>query len=158
MNVIGIDARNEGLELTRKGGANVVIDARKGDEHVVKEVHKVTNKEGVTCTLNVSDANSAMATACAITKMHGTVIQIAQPDNVVIPFRELIFRDTRVRCSLIASPNEARDMVKVVAEHNVSVTTNAFKGLGELEKLVELAHSGKMKEKGIVIVDEEQVQ
>lgn len=98
-----------------------------------------------------------MATACAITKMHGTVIQIAQPDNVTIPFRELIFRDIRVRGSLIASPNEAQDMLQIVAEHNISVETNAFRGLGELEKLVHLAHSGKMKGKGIIVVDEEQV-
>jgi propanol-preferring alcohol dehydrogenase len=158
MNVIGIDARDEGLELTRKGGADLVIDARKGDEETIKKVHKVTNKEGVTCTLNVSDANSAMATACAITKMHGTVVQIAQPDNVVIPFRELIFRDIRVRGSLIASPNEARDMLEIVAEHGVGVTTNKFKGLSELEACIELAHSGKMSGKGIVVMDQEQIQ
>jgi propanol-preferring alcohol dehydrogenase len=78
LNVIGIDARDEGLELTRQGGADVVIDARKGHDEVVKQVHAVTNGEGATCTLNVSDANDAMKTACAITKMHGTVIQIAQ--------------------------------------------------------------------------------
>jgi propanol-preferring alcohol dehydrogenase len=158
MNVIGIDARDEGIELTKKGGANVVVDARKGHEDVVKQVHKVTDDKGVTCTLNVSDADKAMATACAITRMHGTVIQVAQPDNVTIPFRELIFRDIRVRGSLISSPNEARDMLQIVAEHNISVETNAFKGLGELERLVHLAHSGKMKGKGIIVVDQEQVQ
>ncbi|KAF2034617.1 NAD(P)-binding protein [Setomelanomma holmii] len=157
LNVVGVDARDEGLELTRNGGADVVIDARKGDEEVVKAVHAVTNGEGVACTLNVSDASSAMATCCAITRMHGTVIQIAQPDNVVIPFRELIFRDIRVKGSLIASPNEARDMLKLVAEHGISVHTNAFNGLKEIEKVVELAHSGKMKGKGIVVVDKEQV-
>ncbi|KAH3916278.1 hypothetical protein HBH56_071090 [Parastagonospora nodorum] len=157
MNVIGVDARDEGLELTRKGGANMAVDARKGHENVVKEVHKVTNNEGVTCTLNVSDAEKAMATACAITKMHGTVIQIAQPENVAIPFRELIFRDIRVRGSLIGSPNEARDMLQIVAEHNISVETNAFRGLGELEKLVHLAHSGKMKGKGIIVMTDEHV-
>lgn len=78
LNVIGIDARDEGLELTQKGGADVVIDARKGHDDVVKQVHAVTNGEGVTATLNVSDAKDAMKTACAVTQMHGTVIQIAQ--------------------------------------------------------------------------------
>ena len=78
LNVIGIDARDEGLELTRQGGADVIIDARKGYDEVVRQVHAVTNGEGVPCTLNLSDAPSAMKTACAITKMHGTVIQIAQ--------------------------------------------------------------------------------
>ncbi|KAF2676683.1 GroES-like protein [Lentithecium fluviatile CBS 122367] len=158
LNVIGIDARDEGLELTKSGGADVLVDARIGHDKVVEEVQKVTNGEGVTVTINVSDAEKAMATACAITKMHGTVIQIAQPDVVVIPFQELIFRDIRVRGSLICSPSEARDMLDVVAEHGVSVNSNAFKGLGKMEELVELAESGKMKGKGIIVMDEEQIR
>lgn len=156
LNVVGVDARDDGLDLTKRGGADVVVDARKGPEDVVKEVHRVTNNEGVTCTLNVSDAASAMATSCAITKMHGTVIQIAQPDDVVIPFRELVFRDIRVRGSLIASPGEARDMLKLVAEHGISVETNAFQGLEKVHQAVELAHSGKMRGKAIVVVDDTQ--
>jgi propanol-preferring alcohol dehydrogenase len=78
LNVVGVDARDEGLELTRKGGADVVVDARKGDEAVVNEVKKVTNGEGVAATVNVSDAKTAAATSCAITRMHGTVVQVAQ--------------------------------------------------------------------------------
>lgn len=35
-------------------------------------------------------------------------------------------------------------MLDIVAEHNISVKTNAFKGLKEIPKLVELAHGGKM--------------
>jgi propanol-preferring alcohol dehydrogenase len=158
LNVIGIDTRDEGLELTRKGGADVTIDARSGHDKVIEEVHKVTNSEGVLTTLNVSDAEQAMATACAITKMHGTVIQIAQPDNVVIPFRELVFRDIRVRGSLISTPNEAREMLDLVARFDITVNTNAFTGLGEIEKLVELTHSGKMKGKGVIIMDQEQIE
>jgi propanol-preferring alcohol dehydrogenase len=158
LNIIGIDARDEGLELTRKGGADVTIDARGGNEKTVEEVHKSTNGEGVTTTLNVSDAANAAAIACAITKMHGTVIQIAQPDNVVIPFRELVFRDIRVRGSLISTPDEARDMLGLVAHHGITVQTNVFNGLGEIKKLVELAHSGKMKGKGVIVMDQEQIK
>lgn len=36
------------------------------------------------------------ATGGAVTKMHWTMVQVAQPDNIVIPFQELIFRDIRV--------------------------------------------------------------
>jgi propanol-preferring alcohol dehydrogenase len=102
LNIVGIDARDEGLELTRKGGADFTIDARIGHDKVVEEVKKVTNGEGVVATVNVSDAKNAMATSCAITKMHGTVIQIAQPPDVTIPFHELIFRDIRIRGKLVA--------------------------------------------------------
>ena len=78
LNVVGIDARDEGIELTKSGGADVIVDARIGHEKVVEEVRKVTNGEGVTATMNVSDNEKAMATSCATTKMHGSVIQIAQ--------------------------------------------------------------------------------
>jgi hypothetical protein len=48
-------------------------------------------------------------------------------------------------------------MLELVAEHGISVDTNAYRGLGEMEKLIELAESGKMKGKGIVIMDEDQI-
>lgn len=176
LKVIGIDARNEGLELTRETGADVVIDARKGIDHVIQEVHKVTNGMGADATVNISDAKSAAATACAATKMHGLMIQLAQvstinrtillavtnshsqPEEVSIPFAELIFRDIRVRGSLICSPEEAVSMLDVVAEHKISVKTNPFYGLEEIPKVVELAHGGKMKGKGIIIVDKGQIE
>lgn len=87
----------------------------------------------------------------------GLLTEPLQPDNVVIPFQDLIFRDIRVRGSLISSPREAREMLKLVAEHGISVTTNAFNGLGEIEELVRLAGSGKMKGKGIIVMDAGQI-
>jgi propanol-preferring alcohol dehydrogenase len=78
INVIGIDAREEGLELSRTAGAQITVDARKGDKAVVEEVQKVTNGAGADATINVSDAKTAAATACAVTKMHGVMVQIAQ--------------------------------------------------------------------------------
>lgn len=69
-----------------------------------------------------------------------------------------MFRDIRVRGSLISSPQEARDMLQLVAEHGISVNGNPFHGLGEIEKLVRLAESGRMKGKGLVIVDPEQIR
>lgn len=83
--VVGIDARDEGMALAKESGADVVVDARQEKEKVVEEVKKVTNGMGVDATVNVSDAENAAALSCAITKMHGTVIQIAQ----VSPFTVL---------------------------------------------------------------------
>lgn len=75
-----------------------------------------------------------------------------------MPFQELVFRDIGIRGSLISSPEEARQMLQIVAEHGISVSTNPFNGLGEIEKLVHLAESGKMKGKGIIIMDPEQIK
>lgn len=156
--VIGIDARDEGIALTKEVGADVVIDARKGQEKVVEEVQAVTNGMGADCTLTLSDAENAAALACAVTKLHGRMIQIAQPPTVNIPFAELVFRDIRIEGSLISSPDESRRMLDVVAEHGISVKANVFNGLNEIPKLVEFAHTGKMQGKGIVVVDPEQTK
>lgn len=48
-------------------------------------------------------------------------------------------------------------MLDIVAEHKISVKTNPLNGLNKLPELVELAHSGKMAGKGIIIIDEKQV-
>lgn len=173
--VVAIDARDEGLALAKKNGADVVVDARQEKEKVVEEVMKVTNGMGVDATVNMSDAEGAAALACAVTKMHGTMIQIAQvnssitstlliflimlqPTNVSVPFHELVFRDVRIKGSLICTRNEAQRMLEMVAEHNIAVKTNPFFGLEEIPKLLELAHSGKMSGKGVIIVDGEEIK
>jgi propanol-preferring alcohol dehydrogenase len=48
-------------------------------------------------------------------------------------------------------------MLEVVAEHKILVRTNAFQGLEQIPELVELAHGGKMRGKGIIIVDPKQI-
>lgn len=77
LNVMGIDARDEGLALTNEAAADVVLDARLGQDHVVQSVQQLTSGKGADATINVSDAKTATALACAITKMHGTVVQLA---------------------------------------------------------------------------------
>ncbi|KAL9041738.1 MAG: hypothetical protein Q9214_004005 [Letrouitia sp. 1 TL-2023] len=156
--VVGIDARDEGLDLAKASGANVVIDARQGKEKTVSDVMQVTNNLGADSTINVSDAKDAAALACAVTKLHGNMIQIAQPPEVSIPFPEFIFRDIRVLGSLIASPGQSQRMLDFVAEHGITVKTNPFFGLQEIPKLTELAHSGKLAGKGVIIVDEEEMR
>ena len=157
LKVIGIDARDEGLALSTECGADIVVDARKGKEQVAKEVQEATDGRGADATVNVSDASEAAAIACAVTKKHGVMIQIAQPQTVNIPFMEFILRDIRVRGSLISSPGEGKRMLEVVSEHGITVKTNPFDGLDKVHELVEFARGGKMQGKGIIIVDKTQV-
>ena len=158
LNVVGIDARDDGLTLSKETGADVVLDARKGKEYLVKEVQKVTGGQGVDCAVIISDAQNAAAIACSVTKMHGTAVQIAQPAEVSIPFAEFIFRDIRVKGSLLCSPEESKAMLRVVAEHGIKVKTNPFYGLDKITELVELVHKGTIQGKAIIIVDEEQIK
>ena len=100
--VIAIDARDEALELAKKCGADTIVDARHGKEKVVEEVHKVTGRLGADATINVSDDVNAASASVAVTRMHGLMVQIAQPPDVSVPFAELVFRDVRIHGSLIS--------------------------------------------------------
>ena len=49
-------------------------------------------------------------------------------------------------------------MLEVVSKHNIKVKTNAFKGIKEVPKAIELAHSGKMQGKPIILFDHEAIE
>jgi alcohol dehydrogenase, propanol-preferring len=75
-----------------------------------------------------------------------------------VPFREVVFRDVRIHGSLVCSPEQAKRMLEVVAKHKISVSKNVFNGLAEIPKLIELAHSGKLAGKGMIVVDPQQIE
>ncbi|KAF3759907.1 NAD(P)-binding protein [Cryphonectria parasitica EP155] len=158
LKVVGIDARDDGLEISRTMGADLVVDARKGKDAVVKQIQEAVGGTGTDATVTLSDAPSAAALGCAVTKMHGTMVQIAQPAEVVIPFQELVMRDIRVHGSVVSSPQESENMVHFIAENGVSVKTNVFDGLDKIETLLEKVHSGKMQGKAVIVVDQDQIK
>jgi len=146
------------LEMSEKYGCDVVVDARKGKEEVVKQVRAATGGQGVDSAVCLSDHKDAAGVSCAITKMHGTMVQIAQPDIVEIPFPEIIFRDIRIVGSLISSADESVSMLETIAKHGITVSTHPFEGLEQIGELVELVHGGKLKGKAIIVVDPEQIE
>lgn len=158
LKVIGIDARDDGLAISKAMGADVVVDVRKGNDAVVKLVQDATGGAGADATVTLSDAEGAAALGAAVTKMHGTMIQMAQPQNVVIPFQEIVFRDIRVKGSLVSSPGEGKDMVRFIAENGTKVATNVFEGLDKIEPLLDMVHSGKIQGKAVIVVDQEQIE
>lgn len=71
---------------------------------------------------------------------------------------QFIFRDIRVHGSLLCSRTDAQQMLDLVAEKNITVKTNPFFGLQQLPQLIDLARNGKMAGKGILIVDEQEIE
>lgn len=156
--VIGVDARDEGLALSKEYGADFVFDARKSKDEVVRQVQQVTGGAGVDTTICVSDHQDSAALGCAMTRMHGALVQIAQPEKVCIPFQELILRDIKIRGSLLCSAQESIEMLECVSQHGISVKTQVFDGLDRFEEMVDLVHSNKIKGKALIIVDRQQIE
>ena len=76
LKVVGVDARDEGLALTREAGADLVIDARKGKEAAAEEVVKATGK-GVHAIIELSGHPTAGPMGIALLKNHGRFVQVA---------------------------------------------------------------------------------
>lgn len=157
LRVVGVDARDEGLELSKECGADIVADAREGKDAVVKQILEATDGEGVDAALTISDAPDAAALACALTKMHGLMVQMGQPDVVNIPFADLALRDVRVQGSILCSPEESRGMLKFIAESGLAVKTSVYKGLDKIKELVEMVHAGRIRGKAVIIIDQDQI-
>lgn len=49
-------------------------------------------------------------------------------------------------------------MLEVVSKNNIKVKTNAFTGIKEVPKAVELARSSKMQGKPVILIDEEAIR
>ena len=142
-------------------GADLVLDARKGKEEVVAAIKRFTapgekgevaGAGGADATVNLSDAASAAGLACAVTKMHGVMVQVAQPESVSFPFQEVVFRDVRVRGSLLCSRREAEEMLELVAKGGIEVKKKIVRGLEGVEELVRLTEEGKINGKGVVVL------
>lgn len=49
-------------------------------------------------------------------------------------------------------------MLDVVSKNKIRVKTNPFDGIKEIPQAVELAHSGKMQGKPVVLIDKEAIE
>jgi D-arabinose 1-dehydrogenase-like Zn-dependent alcohol dehydrogenase len=156
LKVVAIDSRDEGLALSKDYGADFVVDARREKADVVRAVQSVTGGKGADSAIVLADHGEALA--AAVTRMHGTVIQVAQPENISVPFSELIFRDIRFKGSLICSPEESYAMMDHIAEHGIKVRTNPFQSLDKIEELLHMVESGKLRGKAVIVVDPKQIE
>ncbi|KAK7985806.1 hypothetical protein PG988_003428 [Apiospora saccharicola] len=157
LRVLAIDARDGPLELSKELGAEAVLDARLGKSEVVEWAQIVTGGHGADATVVLADSPGACALGCAVTRMHGTVVQVAQPEEVCVPFQEIVFRDIRLKGSLLCSPAESRAMLEAVAEYGIEVKSDVFHGLESIEELMDMVNKGKIQGKAVILVDQGQI-
>ncbi|KIW11020.1 hypothetical protein PV08_10319 [Exophiala spinifera] len=153
INVVAVDARDDGLEIARRAGADHVLDARGGKAQLADKVRSLTGGLGVEATINVSDHPSTAALSVAITRMHGTVVQAAQPEEIAVPFQDVVLRDVTIKGTMYGDRDTAQEMLAVVARHDIKAETQAFDGLAEVPTMVDLLERGAVNGKAICVVD-----
>lgn len=130
--VIAVDVKQSSLDLvdSYEHKPDVSILATQPVEEAVKKITCVVQGEypGVDATILSTDAPPAFDFAAAITRKHGTLVLVGQPEKgITMSYANIIFRDIKLIGSLIADKAEGQELVALVEKQKIQVKTKAWK-------------------------------
>lgn len=106
---------------------------------------------GVDATILATDAPPAFDFAASITKKHGTLVLVGQPENgITMSYFNVIFRDIKLVGSLIADKAQAEELVALVAEADIQVQIKEWKP-EQAEEMRKEYLAGKGDGKNVVV-------
>lgn len=86
----------------------------------------------ITAVVVTAEVPPALRFAFDITKRHGTYVLVSQPEELRIPFRELIFKNVTVVGSLQGNGADLQETIEFVTQHDIQVHTRTWAGLEQV--------------------------
>lgn len=75
-----------------------------------------------------TDAPPAFDFAAAITRKHGTLVLLGQPEKgITLSYTNVIYRDLRLVGSLVADQADTQELVNLVAKHGIQVEIKTWR-------------------------------
>lgn len=106
---------------------------------------------GLDATILATDAPAAFDLAAELTRKHGTMVLLGQPDKgITMSYRNIIFRDIKLIGSLIADRDEAEELVSLVAKHKIKVHVKEW-APEDAEEMRQEYLAGKSSGKNVVV-------
>jgi alcohol dehydrogenase, propanol-preferring len=120
----------------------------------ITDVVKGDYYPGLDATVLATDHPPAPEFAANITRKHGTVVLLGQPEKgITISYLNIIYRDLRLVGSLVAANTpDAVELVKLVADHNIKAHVKKWK-LEDAEKMRQEYLSGKSSGKNVIVLE-----
>ncbi|OAA80148.1 Alcohol dehydrogenase superfamily, zinc-type [Akanthomyces lecanii RCEF 1005] len=124
--VVAVDVKQSSLDLVNsyRWKPDVGVLATEPADDAVCKITTVVEGAypGVDAAILATDAPPAFDFAAAITKKHGTLVLVGQPDKgITLSYFNVIFRDLKLVGSLIADKKQAEELVALVAEAGIQV-------------------------------------
>jgi D-arabinose 1-dehydrogenase-like Zn-dependent alcohol dehydrogenase len=124
---VAIDRRPEGLELAVQTPlqADLIIDSSSAT--ACEEIKKWADNEGLAAVIVCTDDVSANEWSLKLLRVHGTCIVLGLPTQPLqFGAFDLVFKELNIIGSLVATVEEARDMMKVVEEFGIRSHVNVL--------------------------------
>jgi len=106
---------------------------------------------GLDVTVLATDHPAAFEFGAAVTRKHGTVVLLSQPEHGInMSYQNIIFRDLKLVGSLVANTPDAEELVKLVSDHNIRVKITEWK-IDEAEQVRQQYLAGKSEGKNVIV-------
>ncbi|KAF4876726.1 alcohol dehydrogenase [Colletotrichum siamense] len=155
--VVAIDVKQSALDLSASYPLNpdLTILATTPAPDVVSQITQVVGGAypGLDATVLATDAPAAFKFAAAVTRKHGTLVLLGQPDaGITMTYKDVIFRDLKLVGSLVASREDTEELLGLVAEHGVEVKMKEWK-IEQAEEMRQEYLGGKGEGKNVVVFE-----
>jgi len=153
--VVGVDARDEPIKLANslKYKPDLCINTTKGVDEAWKQIEELTKDEaypGLDAVVVATDHPDSFAFATKILRKHGLFVLLGQPaEGVTFQYFDLIFRDIKVKGSLLGDQACLQELMDLVAEKGIKIETQSFK-LDQVNEVTELVHKPEHKGKMVI--------
>ncbi|KAJ5014519.1 alcohol dehydrogenase [Colletotrichum sp. SAR 10_99] len=155
--VVAIDVKQSALDLSASYPLkpDLTLLATTPAPDAVSQITQVVGGAypGLDATVLATDALAAFKFAAAVTRKHGTLVLLGQPDaGITMTYKDVIFRDLKLVGSLVASREDTEELLGLVAEHGVEVKMKEWK-IEQAEEMRQEYLGGKGEGKNVVVFE-----
>ncbi|KAL5358972.1 chaperonin 10-like protein [Aspergillus floccosus] len=106
---------------------------------------------GLDATVLATDHPAAFEFAAAITRKHGTIVLLGQPENgITMSYQNIIYRDLKLVGSLVANTPDAEELVELVADYDIEVKVKRWR-IDDAEHMRQEYLAGKSEGKNVIV-------
>ncbi|KAF4824732.1 alcohol dehydrogenase [Colletotrichum siamense] len=155
--VVAIDVKQSALDLSASYPLkpDLTLLATTPAPDAVSQITQVVGGAypGLDATVLATDAPAAFKFAAAVTRKHGTLVLLGQPDaGITMTYKDVIFRDLQLVGSLVASKEDTEELLGLVAEHGVEVKMKEWR-IEQAEEMRQEYLGGKGEGKNVVVFE-----
>lgn len=134
---------------------DVLILATDTVEKSLEKIDGVTSSEysGLDATVLATDHPAAFELAAALTRKHGTMVLLGQPEKgITMSYQTVIYKDIKLVGSLVADTAQAQELVELFHRNRLHVEITEWK-MEEAEQMRQWYCSGASSGKNVIVMD-----
>ena len=151
-----IDVKHQALDLAQSYRLSPdlsILTTQSPDEAMQKIADKFGGSyPGLDATILATDAPKAFDFAAAVTRKHGKMVLLGQPDKgITLSYHNVIFRDIQLVGSLLGDVDQAAELLDLVTKHGIEVRIKEWR-LDQAEEMRQEYLAGQGEGKNVIVV------